>query len=136
MQPSWKIRRGACLIWALQTIKDRDNRVLIPGFYDDVRNLEEADHQMLEQFVFNEKETKELLEIDHFINQLSGKELKEQLVFAPTCNICGFASGYTDDVIKTVLPSEATVKIDFRLVPDQDPNKILKFLGSLSNVGV
>jgi acetylornithine deacetylase/succinyl-diaminopimelate desuccinylase-like protein len=49
-------------------------------------------------------------------------------VFQPTCNICGIWSGYTEPGLKTVLPHEASVKIDFRLVPDQDPHEIYDLL--------
>ena len=48
---------------------------------------------------------------------------KKALVGGATCNIAGFVSGYTGEGAKTVLPSEALVKIDFRLVPKMDPKK-------------
>jgi acetylornithine deacetylase/succinyl-diaminopimelate desuccinylase-like protein len=54
--------------------------------------------------------------------------LKEKYLFQPTCNICGLNSGYTGEGLKTVLPNTAMCKIDFRLVPDQDPHKILRSL--------
>src|SRR6185312_4946445 len=49
----------------------------------------------------------------------------QQLLFTPTCNIAGFASGYVGEGHKTLLPSTATVNVDFRLVADQDPTDIL-----------
>jgi acetylornithine deacetylase/succinyl-diaminopimelate desuccinylase-like protein len=51
--------------------------------------------------------------------------LRERLAFAPTCNIAGLLSGYTGEGTKTVLPAQAMAKMDFRLVPDQDPDDIL-----------
>jgi acetylornithine deacetylase/succinyl-diaminopimelate desuccinylase-like protein len=63
-----------------------------------------------------------------FINQLTGLPLLEQYIFQPTCNICGLWSGYTGEGSKTVLPHEAKAKLDFRLVPDQDPHEILDLL--------
>ena len=120
--PAWR------LIWALESMKNKENQVLIPGFYDDVAELTQEDYQLTKQFIFSEEETKEKLGIQNFVNNLTGEALKRQLIFSPTCNICGFESGYTDEGAKTVLPSWAKVKLDFRLVPNQDPHKIVKQL--------
>jgi acetylornithine deacetylase/succinyl-diaminopimelate desuccinylase-like protein len=49
-------------------------------------------------------------------------------VFTPTCTICGLTSGYQGPGSKTVLPARASAKVDFRLVPDQDPDDILEKL--------
>jgi acetylornithine deacetylase/succinyl-diaminopimelate desuccinylase-like protein len=57
-----------------------------------------------------------------------GIERLKTHLFSPTCTICGLVSGYTGTGSKTVLPSEARAKIDFRMVPDQDPNEIVKSL--------
>jgi acetylornithine deacetylase/succinyl-diaminopimelate desuccinylase-like protein len=54
--------------------------------------------------------------------------LTEHLLYAPTCNICGMWSGYQGPGGKTVLPARAGAKLDFRLVPDQDPETILTLL--------
>ncbi len=54
--------------------------------------------------------------------------LTEHLLYAPTCNICGLWSGYQGPGGKTVLPTKAGAKLDFRLVPDQDPQTILTLL--------
>ncbi len=62
---------------------------------------------------------------DQFVLGLSGEALKEKFLFQPTCNICGFHTGYGGPGVKTVLPAEALAKLDFRLVPDQDPYDIL-----------
>lgn len=122
--PAWR------LIWALQSMKDESNKVKIPGFYEDVLNPTDRDAQLIQELIYSEKEMKERLEIDHFVNGAEGEELKTQLIFSPTCNICGFESGYTGEGAKTVLPSEAKVKLDFRLVPNQDPYKVVEQLRS------
>jgi acetylornithine deacetylase/succinyl-diaminopimelate desuccinylase-like protein len=122
--PAWR------LVWALQTLKDENNRVQIPGFYDDVLELTNQDHKLIADLLYSEKEMKEQLEINHFVNNVSGNKLKEQLIFSPTCNICGIESGYIGEGAKTVLPKEAKAKVDFRLVPDQDPNKVVEQLRS------
>lgn len=49
-------------------------------------------------------------------------------MFEPTCTICGLASGYQGPGSKTVLPARASAKIDFRLIPDQMPEQVLKQL--------
>jgi acetylornithine deacetylase/succinyl-diaminopimelate desuccinylase-like protein len=55
-------------------------------------------------------------------------ELRVAEVFQPTCTICGLTSGYQGPGSKTVLPAKASAKVDFRLVPDQTPEDILKKL--------
>lgn len=120
--PTWR------LIWALSTLKDPSDRVLIPGFYDDVIEPTEEEMDALSQYLYDEQANKEFLGISKFVNNLSGMELKRKHLFEPTCNICGIESGYTGEGSKTVLPHQAFAKIDFRLVPGQDPNKILQQL--------
>jgi acetylornithine deacetylase/succinyl-diaminopimelate desuccinylase-like protein len=56
---------------------------------------------------------------------MTGMELRERRAFEPTSNIAGLLSGYTGEGVKTVLPARAMAKMDFRLVPNQDPDAIL-----------
>jgi acetylornithine deacetylase/succinyl-diaminopimelate desuccinylase-like protein len=70
-----------------------------------------------------------------FLLGLRGEALKERLLFQPTCNICGFHAGYGGPGIKTVLPARAAAKLDFRLVPDQDPYDILEKLRAHLDAG-
>lgn len=116
------------LVKALNLLKDQHDRILIPGFYDDITPLTEEDLAMIQQYKIEETKLKEHLGIEKFVNDLTGEELKKKHIFEPTCNICGIQSGYTGEGSKTVLPSEAFVKIDFRLVPGQQPQKILELL--------
>ncbi len=120
--PAWHLLR------ALHTLKDANERILIPGFYDQVLAPNEADREALRQMPFDEAGKRQQLALNGFINNLTGEALLEQYVFQPTCNICGIWSGYTEPGMKTVLPHEASVKIDFRLVPDQDPDTIYEQL--------
>lgn len=117
------------LVKALASLKDENGRVLIPGFYDDVRVPTEAERQAMQDSVDREQEEryKAMYGIDSFLHNRSGYEL-EASVFEPTANIAGFLSGYTEAGVKTVLPAKAIAKMDFRLVPEQDPNDILKKL--------
>lgn len=125
--PIWR------LVWALNLLKDENERVLIPGFYDSIVPITEDDKEMLRHYRLGEQSLANHLDISGFVNELTGEELKEKHIFEPTCNICGIESGYTGDGAKTVLPSEAVVKIDFRLVPGQDPDTILTALRTYLN---
>ena len=117
------------LVKALASLKAENGRVLIPGFYDDVREPTESEKQIMKDSVDPEQEErlKAMYGIDSFLYGRSGYEL-EASVFEPTANIAGFLSGYTEAGVKTVLPAKAMAKMDFRLVPDQDPNDILEKL--------
>jgi acetylornithine deacetylase/succinyl-diaminopimelate desuccinylase-like protein len=122
--PAWK------LVWALSTMKDPDSNVLIDGFYDDVRPPTPRERELLEDAEWDDDEQRRSLGTDEFIGGVSGTDALQQLLFTPTCNIAGFASGYVGDGRKTLLPATATVNIDFRLVSDQDPADILQKLRS------
>lgn len=117
--PVWR------MLEALETLRSPDGRVLIDGFYDDVRAPSAADEAMLEAFPFDEEAERRRLGIDTFVGDASGLELLRRIFFEPTCNIAGIVSGFTiPGASKTVLPKEIMVKIDMRLVPDQDPRDI------------
>ena len=117
------------LVKALSSLKDENGRILIPGFYDDVREPTEMEKQASRDNVDLEQETrtKEMYGIDSFLHNRSGYDL-ELSVYEPTANIAGFLSGYTEPGVKTVLPAKAMAKMDFRLVPNQRPDDILEKL--------
>jgi acetylornithine deacetylase/succinyl-diaminopimelate desuccinylase-like protein len=116
------------LAWALNSLKGPDERIRIPGFYDDVRPPDERDRAMLAAWDYDESGQLSEFGTERFVLDLEGEALKEKFLFQPTCNICGFHAGYGGPGIKTVLPAEAMAKLDFRLVPDQDPHDILEKL--------
>ncbi len=120
--PAWR------LTWALSTLKTPDERILIPGFYDRVRPPSEADLRTLESVPLDDEALLADFGINEFLGGVRGIERLKTHLFSPTCTICGLVSGYTGEGSKTVLPSEARAKIDFRMVPDQDPNEIVKSL--------
>lgn len=120
--PAWR------LIWALNSMKNDKEEILIPNFYKDIKKPTKEELELLEQYFLDEKEMLDYLEINKFVNNLEGHDLKHKHLYEPTFNICGFESGYLGEGAKTVLPSRASVKIDFRLVPGQEPNEILKEL--------
>jgi acetylornithine deacetylase/succinyl-diaminopimelate desuccinylase-like protein len=120
--PVWR------LVWALNSLKGPDERVLVPGFYDEVRPPTPTEIELLEKMPMDEEKWKASIGIDDFVLGLTGLPFKEKYLFQPTCNVCGIEAGYTGEGLKTVLPGAARCKIDFRLVPDQDPYKILDSL--------
>jgi len=120
--PAWR------LIKALSTLRDESGRITIEGWYDDVREFTPEELEALERAPVHEEELKAELGITEFLGGLSGLELKKALAGAPTANIAGIYSGYIGEGHKTVLPSYAKAKMDFRLVPDQDPKKLARLL--------
>lgn len=123
------------LIRALTSLKDIHERILIPGFYDHVKPPTELDLQLLDEQPDHEARMREMLGIREFVNGMTGKELR-RAVFNPTCNIQGFTAGYQGPGMKTIVPARASAKVDFRLVPDQDPVDIFdKLRRHLDNQG-
>lgn len=113
------------LVQALATLRTPEGRVRIPGFYDLVQAPSEAQLAALADQTDMEAQLRETYGVERFVDGLTGVALRERAAFSPTCNIAGLVSGYTGEGTKTVLPAKASAKIDFRLVPDQDPHDIL-----------
>ena len=120
--PVWR------LIWALNSLKDPDERILIPGFYDPVREPTSEEIEALERMGFDEEGQRRQLGLDQFLGGRTGIPLLVKHIFQPTCNVCGISGGYAGPGSKTVLPNCAMLKIDFRLVPDQDPYQVYEQL--------
>ena len=120
--PAWR------LIDALKTLRDSNGKILIDGWSDDIIPLSENDLKIIRKEPFDANDFKKEYGIKKFVGDKNAFEAKKALVAGPTCNIAGIESGYTGDGAKTVLPSTAKVKIDFRLVPKMDPKKQVKLL--------
>ena len=112
------------LVWALNSLKDMDSKILIEGFYDGIKPLTKAELQALEKIDLNEEKLKKEYAVDKYLNGLTGLELKKAYYGEPTCNICGISTGYQGKGSMTVLPAKASVKIDFRLVEGMHPDDI------------
>jgi acetylornithine deacetylase/succinyl-diaminopimelate desuccinylase-like protein len=112
------------MVWALASLKGGDERVLVDGFYDDARPPNELEERLLRDLPSEEQKVLESLELRDFVCGVRGYDYQRRMIFEPTCTINGLSSGYEGPGMKTVLPAEATAKVDFRLVPDQDPNDI------------
>jgi acetylornithine deacetylase/succinyl-diaminopimelate desuccinylase-like protein len=112
------------MVWALASIKGPDERVLIEGFYDDVRAPTPDERAALEKLPHDEMETAKTYNIPEFLAKVRGLDYELRHLFQPTATIDGLSSGYEGEGPKTVLPAKAMAKIDFRLVNDQDPHDI------------
>lgn len=115
--PAWR------LMHAVTTLRNDDGKILIKDWYKEVTPLSKKDLELIKNEPFDEKSFKKEFGITSFVGNKKGIEAKKALVAGPTCNIAGFVSGYAGEGAKTVLPREALVKIDFRLVPKMDPQK-------------
>jgi acetylornithine deacetylase/succinyl-diaminopimelate desuccinylase-like protein len=120
--PAWH------LIYALNTIRDQTGRILIKDWYSDVRSYTDQELSVIASEPFDVEEFKKEYGVSKFVADTQGADIKKALVGMPTCNIAGFNSGYLEEGAKTILPSQAVVKIDFRLVPDMMPAKQLELL--------
>jgi acetylornithine deacetylase/succinyl-diaminopimelate desuccinylase-like protein len=104
-------------------MKDRSGRIRVPGFYDDVRPMEEAERQAWAQLPFNEKKYRKEFGIPKLFGE-TGFTTLQRTWARPTLEVNGLLAGFTGEGAKTVLPALAMAKISMRLVPDQDPGKI------------
>jgi acetylornithine deacetylase/succinyl-diaminopimelate desuccinylase-like protein len=117
------------LVGALQSLRDGEGRVRIPGFYDDVVPPTDRERELMRRFALDPDALRERWQVERLLGPDGDPAaLTERSLFTPTCNIAGLWGGYSGPGTKTVLPAVAGAKIDFRLVPDQNPEKILASL--------
>jgi acetylornithine deacetylase/succinyl-diaminopimelate desuccinylase-like protein len=112
------------LLRALATIKDEQGeRIRIPGFYDALRPPSVVERELLEQMPSDEDFTRQHYGVRQFVGGHTGLDYKTA-VYIPTANIAGIGAGWQGTGSKTVTPAYAMAKMDFRLLPDQDPADI------------
>jgi acetylornithine deacetylase/succinyl-diaminopimelate desuccinylase-like protein len=107
----------------LASLHDRDGRVNLEGFYDDVLPLADIEREMWSKLPFDEKLFADELELKELCGE-GGYNTIERRWARPTLDINGLSSGYEGPGAKTIIPSSATAKVSMRLVPNQDPHKI------------
>ena len=107
----------------LAQMRDRGGRVKIPGFYDDVRPLKEAERAEFKNLPFNEKRYRQDLGAPKLFGERDYTTL-ERVWARPTFEVNGLLSGFTAEGAKTVIPAVAMAKVSMRLVPDQDPDQV------------
>lgn len=117
--PGWR------LVLALATLKDQAGRITVDGFHDQIRPPTQGMRRLADQIPFDPEGLRARLGLVRpLLTENEEREPIQAFCFEPTCTICGLESGYTGDGSKTVLPRSARAKLDFRLVPGQDPEEI------------
>lgn len=111
------------------SLVDDDGRVQIPGFYDDVLDLTDAERQAFAELPFEEQGYLNSIGVDQPFGETDFTTLERRWA-RPTCDINGFFGGYQGEGPKTIVPSRTTAKITCRLVADQDPDAIAASLES------
>lgn len=118
--PVWR------LVQALNTLRSPEGKVLIDGIREQIKPPAERELQMIKDQMFDLQETLRSEGRDSFLNNEKDKDnILKFHYFEPTCNICGIWGGFMEPGgIKTIIPMEATAKIDLRLVADLDASQI------------
>jgi acetylornithine deacetylase/succinyl-diaminopimelate desuccinylase-like protein len=122
--PAWR------LVMALSTLRDTGGRFTMDGLEDVLEPVSELDRAATETMPFDNEARMRLYGIEEkgWQRGLTGRDVIFEEMFAPTANIAGFVSGFTGTGAKTIVPAEATVKVDFRLVPGQTPERMMEML--------
>lgn len=125
-------------VFALSVIISRciapDGKILIPGFYDDVKPLEDWEEKNFQNLNFDEKTLLKQVGAKKVFGDPAFSTL-ERLWARPTFDINGVFGGYTAEGMKTIIPSCASAKITIRLVPDQNPGRVADLvIGHLKSV--
>ncbi len=107
----------------IASLHDEDNRITIPGFYDEVEFVSDEERAEMAKAPFNLEEYKIALKIREVWGE-KGYTTMERTGIRPTLDVNGIWGGYIGEGAKTVLPSKAFAKISMRLVPNQDHHKI------------
>ncbi len=117
------------LVWALNTLKDNQENILVEGFNELVKPPLEEDIEALKQY---QGDLESLLKKDYGLENLllnrTGLDLLIPLFLEPSFSICGMQGGYQGPGGKTIVPAKASVKLDFRLVPDLTVKQVEQLL--------
>jgi len=108
-------------------LHDKNFRVAVPGFYDDVDELSREERKALNSLPWKEKEFRKTVGAPELCGE-KGYSIVERLWTRPTLELNGIWGGYTGEGAKTVIPSKAHAKLSTRLVPRQNPAKIAKLV--------
>lgn len=114
------------LVWALNSLKDEAENILLPGFYDAIVPPSAREIELMAQLPDMLDYYRNEFGLAGFLKGIDDPlELALESVYKPTCTICGLTAGYQGEGSKTVLPAQASAKVDFRLVPDQTPKQVM-----------
>jgi acetylornithine deacetylase/succinyl-diaminopimelate desuccinylase-like protein len=120
--PLWRLAA------ATASLRDRSGRVLIDGFYDAVRAPTQAESDLASNPPFSFDSLVQATGGQRVLQGIDDRNFYQAMNFALCMNVNGFSGGYAGEGAKTVLPAAGFVKIDFRLVPDQDPQHVVRLL--------
>jgi acetylornithine deacetylase/succinyl-diaminopimelate desuccinylase-like protein len=120
--PAWR------LVQALSTLVSPKGVITIDGFSSHVAPVSDEDARALKQIELDEAGLKREFRIGGWVRGMKGGALAKELIFGPTCTICGIHTGHTEAGAKTVLPGQARARLDFRLVPDLTPALVVHLL--------
>lgn len=107
----------------IASLQDEDNRITIPGFYDKVEVVSDAERAEMNKAPFDINKYKQSLKVNA-VHGEKGYTVLEQTSIRPTLDVNGIWGGYIGEGAKTVLPSKAYAKVSMRLVPNQTPDEI------------
>jgi acetylornithine deacetylase/succinyl-diaminopimelate desuccinylase-like protein len=108
-------------------LKSPDGRILVPGFFDDVRSLTEDERGAIRDLPFDEEAYRADLHVPELVGE-PGYSTVERKTARPTLDVNGIWGGYSGDGPKMIIPSEAHAKITCRLVPNQTPARSFELL--------
>ena len=121
--PAWR------LVWALNSLKDQNEHIRLPGFYDPIIPPTDREIELLSALPPVSQEYKDRYGIANFLKEYPDETaLRFAALYEPTCTICGLTAGYQGPGSKTVQPARASAKVDFRLVIGQKPEQVLQQL--------
>ncbi|HSS34945.1 MAG TPA: dipeptidase [Patescibacteria group bacterium] len=111
----------------IAALKGPDGRIRIPGFYDEVVPLTEADRAAYAALPFDDDHFRDMLRLPELVGE-AGYSTLERKAGRPSLDVNGLSSGYQGDGTKTIIPGRAMAKVSSRLVPDQVPEQIFERL--------
>jgi acetylornithine deacetylase/succinyl-diaminopimelate desuccinylase-like protein len=118
------------LLDALATLRAPGGRVAVAHFYDDVAHPDEGDRRLLDRLPpMNLEADRERFGLTS-LPIADGRAARLARLTQPTCNLAGVEAGYAGEGAKTIIPRRATAKVDCRLVPDQDPDRIFELIAA------
>ena len=121
------VNPGNVLSSIVASLKNDDGSIAVPGFYDDVLAWAAETREAIKALPFDLSDFEEEVGAPG-LNGEAGYSLLERLWIRPTCDVNGLLCGYTGEGAKTVLPAKAMAKVSFRLVPNQNPDRVAELL--------
>lgn len=120
--PVWR------LVKALSSMTSPDgNTILVPGYYDGIIPPSEEESLLINAGIENRNDQQllDMLAVNHWIDGKTGTDAVVEFLYQPSLNIDGIWGGYTGEGVKTILPHQASAKLDSRLPPGLDPDEAL-----------